>query len=115
LRKKHALEKAASDPSQSSITDYWDISTIDDIEKVINENKCLSMLLQQFTCGEFEETDGIKKPNDEFVKNKFTTILRELFLSAQRNESHYPKHRRHPLLLKKICNCCFYFSRTNGI
>jgi len=99
LRKKRALEKAASDPSQSSITDYWDISTIDDIEKLINKNKCLSVLLQQFTCGEFEETDGSKDPNDEFVKDKFTTILRELFLSAQRNESHYPTRRRHPSIL----------------
>ena len=56
------------------------------------------MLLQQFICGKFEERDGSKKPNNEFVKDKFTKTV----LSAQHNKSHYPTHRRHPSIHKNL-------------
>ena len=44
LRKKRLLEKAASDPLQTRITDYWNI--LDDIQKLVSENRLLSSLLQ---------------------------------------------------------------------
>jgi len=61
LQKKRSIEKAASDPLQTNISNYWDASVIDNIQKLINENEQLSLSLQQFI--DSEGTDSRKQFN----------------------------------------------------
>jgi len=104
LRKKRALEKAASDPLQTNLFSYWDISKIDNIQKLINENKRLSSLLQQFTESEGSNSTKLITPS---IQVNFANILRQLFLNAQNNKDQCPTHRRYPPMLKKIATMVF--------
>ena len=80
--------KAASDPAQTHITDYLKI--VDGIEKLMAENKRLSMLLSQFAIMESREAETSKTPS-------FTNILRQLFINAKNNLGQYSTRRRHLL------------------
>ena len=72
-RKKRLLEKAAADPLQTRITNYWNISDIDNVQRLVSENGRLSLLLQQFSTVE----------NSELVpENSFGTILKQLFFKC---------------------------------
>ena len=97
-RQKRLLEKVAADPLQTRITDYWNISAIDNVQRLVSENRRLSLLLQQFSTVE----------NSELVpENSFGTILKQLFLSAEKNHESCPTHRRHPSILKKFTTIVF--------
>ena len=76
-RKKRSLEKAASDPLQSRITDYWKI--LSNIEKLARENEKLSLLLQQ-------AYDTSCEPYSYVF---FTTILKEMICNAEKNCGQY--------------------------
>ena len=97
-RQKRLLEKVAADPLQTRITDYWNLSDIDNVQRLVSENRRLSMLLQQFSTVE----------NSELVpENSFGTILKQLFLSAEKNRECCPTHRRHPSILKKFATIVY--------
>ena len=104
LRKKRAVEKAASNPLQTNISDYWDISVIDNIQKLLSENERLSLLLQQFT--DFQGTDSSKQFS-ACIQGNFANILRQFFLNAQKNEGQCSTHRRYPPILKKFATVVF--------
>jgi len=94
------LLKAASDPCQSHITDYFHI--LNDIEKLLQANSKLSDLLQQY-----------KKEQSEvivFHDASFTSILRQLILNAERNLDKAPNHRRHSEILKKFSTALLIYA-----
>ena len=97
-RKKRSLVKAASDPSQTRITDY--LTMLDSIEKLTAENKRLSMLLSQL---ELTENGS----NHTSSPASFTNILRQIFSNAEKNSGQYPTHRRHLPILKKFSTVLF--------
>jgi len=78
---KRSLVKAASDPSQMCISDYLQIS----IEKLISENKRLSMLLSHCAIQEYREAHISKTPS-------FTNILKQI---SNKNLGQSPTHHRH--------------------
>ena len=86
------LLKAASNPCQSRITDYFQI--LNDIEQLLKANLKLSDLLQQYR----------KEQSEVIISHdaSFTPILRQLILNAERNLDQAPNHWRHSEILKQI-------------
>ena len=97
-RNKRSLVKAASNPSQRPITDYLKI--VNSIEKLMAENKKLSMLLSQFAIAESKEHHLNKTP-------PFTNILKQICINAEKNLGKYPTSRRHLPILKKFSTVLF--------
>jgi len=64
------------------------VKIVDGIEKLMAENKRLSMLLSQFAIMESREAETSKAPS-------FTNILRQLFINAKNNLGQYSTRCRH--------------------
>ena len=102
FRKQRSLLKAGSDSGQTHITDYWSI--LNNVEKLANENKRLSTLLQQFREQfKYDQTSN-ETPNHI---SSFTNILKQMMVNAEKNIGQYPTHRRHPEILKKFSTALF--------
>ena len=80
-RKQRSLLKAGADHGQTRITDYWSI--LNNVEKLANDNKKLSLLLQQF---KFDQTSN-ETPNHI---SSFTSILKQIIVNAEKNIEKYP-------------------------
>ena len=83
-RKKRFLEAAASDPSQSLITDYWKIMS--SIEKLKHKNDTQSALLEQL-----QTSETTPYPHSANTIS-FTNVLQELIKNAGHNHDKYPTH-----------------------
>ena len=94
------LLKAASNPCQSRITDYFQI--LNDIEQLLKANLKLSDLLQQYR----------KEQSETIISHdaSFTPILRQLILNAERNLDQAPNHRRQSEILKKISTALLIYA-----
>ena len=98
-RAKQQLLKAANNPGQTRITDYFQI--LNDIEKLLQTNSKLSDLVQQYS-----------KVQSTAVVNhnvSFTPILRQLILNAEKNVESLSNHRRHSEILKKFATALLIY------
>ena len=100
-RVKKQLLKAGKDPSQTQITDYFQI--LDTIEKLLDKNLRLSELLQQYNSEDKSETMS----NHD---SSFTPVLKQLLLNAEKNIEKVPKHRRHSDILKKFATALLIYA-----
>ena len=75
-RKQISLLKAGADHRQTRITDYWNI--LNNVEKLANDNKKLSLLLQQF------KFDQISNETPNHISS-FTNILKQIIFKVEKN------------------------------
>lgn len=99
-RAKKQLLKAGKDPSQTRITDYFQI--LDTIEKLLDKNLRLSELLQQYS---EDKTETVSNHD-----SSFTPVLKQLLLNAEKNIERVPKHRRHSDILKKFATALLIYA-----
>jgi hypothetical protein len=97
-RMKRKLEKASSDDAQTRITDYFKV--LDNIEKLVQQNEELSLLLKQFQIG--DEENPLSK------QYSLTPILNQIILNAERNAKKSCTQRRHPEILKKFATALLF-------
>jgi len=102
-RAKRQLLKAADEPCQSCITDYFTI--LNDIEKLLQANAKLSNLVQQYPCTSKDMASPVVNLN-----MSFTPILKQLVLNAEKNAESVPNHRRHPDILKKFATALLIYA-----
>ena len=106
-RAKRQLLKAADDPCQSHITDYYKI--LNDVEKLLQANAKLSDLIEQHSkdavCKEMK-----KDQSSPVVNLSFTPILKQLILNAEKNVESLQNHRRHPEILKKFATALLIYA-----
>jgi len=99
-RAKQQLLKAANDPCQTHITDYFQV--LNDIESLLQTNSKLSDLVQQYSNDQSTSVVNHNAP--------FTPILRQLILNAEKNVESLPNHRRHPEILKKFATALLIYA-----
>ena len=93
------MELAANDPLQTSITDYYKV--IEDIERLVFENKILTMLLQQHSIQNLTQNSNIS--------SSLTPVLKKILLNAEANTQKYPKQCRHIEIVIKFATALFSY------
>jgi len=101
-RNRKLLEKAGSDPAQKRITEFYNVLT--DIEKLIESNEKLSLMLQNARTSIHDDEHPIS------CKEQFSAILKQIVINAERNVGQVPTQRRHPTVLKKFSTALFIYS-----
>ena len=94
------LLKAASDPCQTHITDYFQL--INNIEELLKANSKLCDLLQQYRK---DQSDTVISHNSSFAP-----ILKQLVLNAEKNLDRAPSHRRHSDIMKKFATTLLIYA-----
>lgn len=101
-RNRKLLEKAGSDPAQKRITEFYNILT--DIEKLIESNEKLSLMLQNARTSMYDDEHPIS------CKEQFSAVLKQIVINAERNVEQVPTQRRHPTVLKKFSTALYIYS-----
>lgn len=103
-RKRRYIEKAGSDPTQTTLTEYYHVLT--DIEKLLKANQKLSALLQANMQNEEKGEPTLTVNHQSF----FSTILKQIILNAEKNAGKHCTSRRHPIILWKFSIGLFIYA-----
>ena len=102
-RRQRIIEAVGSDPDQLCITDYY--SSINNLEKLLQQNEKLSNMLKQFSV----HVAGSEDNNVPYF-DSFPDMLKQLISNAVSNAQKLPKGRRHPEIIKKFSTSVLIYS-----
>ena len=105
-RKKRHLLKAADDPAQTEITDYFE--TLKEIDSLIAKNQKLSKMISQLSAVIRQYDDVAQGSSDS--GSSFAPVLNEILQNAKRNATRNPNNHRHSDILKKFSAALFIYA-----